>query len=172
MVHDVGRSVSECFVHDLFGSRVDQTFRDEFVGDHARCSGAPFAEFAPENVSRLLHELVAVPPSLENSWLDTTGAVGNFTFGHFLEDRQAVCFDVVAGDLPAAYEHPTRKHKLTSTGKTDLTRLLVVQQFRSGSRCADQVVTQNRGPQFFANHLRRLVAHMRQIQRLFDRPDV
>ena len=75
-----------------------------------------------------------MPPSLEDSWLDTTGAVGNFTFRYFLEDRQAVCFDLVAGDLPAAYQHPTRKYKLTSTRKTNLTRLLVVQHCRSCRR--------------------------------------
>ena len=47
-----------------------------------------------------------------------------------------------------------------------------MQQSGGGRGGADEVVAQQRGPEFAADHLGRLAMHVVQVQRLLDRADV
>jgi hypothetical protein len=125
-----------------------------------------------EDGARLLHEFVTVPSPLEYSRFDAAGAVGDFAVRDLGEQLSTMGFNPIRVDQVAREQHPRREHVLTGARETDVPRLLVVQQRGRGGGRADQVVTQQRRPQFFTNHLGRLATHMTEIERLLDRANI
>lgn len=87
-------------------------------------------QFCAQDMTGLLHELVTVAATLKNPWFEAAAAVGDFTFGVPFEHRAAIRGDRRGRDQATGEQRPRRQHKLAGTGKTDLTRLLVVQQGR------------------------------------------
>ena len=88
------------------------------------------------------------------------------------EQGFATSSEVVTAGRARGEAHRRGEHVLTRSGETDLSRLLAVKGCRGGRDRADQVVGQERGPEFSADHFRRLAANVVQAQGLLDRANI
>lgn len=129
-------------------------------------------EFRAKFVAGLLHEFIAMAATFENTWFDAARSIGDFALGDLPEPRLGVREHRRGRNQAQGEEHPGRQHILAGAGEADLPRLFVVEQRRGGGGGADQVVPQQRRPEFAVDHLGRLTAHVVQGQSLLDRPDI
>jgi len=123
-------------------------------------------------VSWFLHEFVSVAAAFEDAGFKSSGSVGHFAGGDLLEHQQEEFFQSRLLHQAARHLHPRRQDILAGAGETDLARLLAVQQGRGGRRRANQIVSQNRRPDFPMNHLGRLAANVPQVQGRFDTANI
>ena len=109
--------------------------------------------------------------AFKDAGFDSAGAIGDDDLADSFQQRLAETSNL-RWEIPWAEHHPGREQMLARSGEADLARLFAVQQGGGGRRGADEVVGQQRRPQFLANHLRRLAADMVQMERLLDRADI
>ena len=133
-------------------------------------SGTVLAELFPEYTSWLLHQLILRVSLLDNTRLKSAWSIGDFASGDLIEHREAVVSEVV--DVAQRELHPRGQEILACAREADLAWLFVVQQGRAGGSDANQIVGQDRRPDFAANHLGRLAANMSEIQRVLDTADI
>jgi hypothetical protein len=110
------------------------------------------AEAFAENVSGFGHEGIAVSAAFEDAGFDASGSMGDAATGDLCEHHTAAGFDVGRGERDGGEQAPTRKHVLAGASEADFPRLLLVQHGGRGGGGANQIVTQQRGPQFAMHH--------------------
>ena len=125
-----------------------------------------------QDVPGFLHELVIVAAAFENAGFDAAGTVGDHALGDLGQQREAVVHDVLRRDPAARQASPCGVKILARSREANLARTLMMQECRSRRRRANQVIGQQRRPLFPPHHLRRLAAHVIQIQVLLDGADV
>ena len=120
----------------------------------------------------LLYEFVAVATAFEDAGFDAAGTIRHFALGDPGRQREAVGGDVLRCDPTTHPVGPGTESILARSREANLARSFVISERRGRRRRADQVIGRQRRPQFPPHHLRRLAAHVVQIQILPDRADV
>ena len=102
--------------------------------------------------------------SSQDARFESARAVGDFTTRDLGQQSQTVFTSLGACQQIAGKKLPRRQDVLAGTRETDLTRLFFVKSSRICGSGADQIISQQSGPQLTPNHVRRLTSDMAEIQ--------
>ena len=104
--------------------------------------------------------------ALEDTRFNAAGAVGYLVGGNMGQQHLVHRPRIAAGSR--GQDHPGRQDALAGQGETQLTGLFPMHPSGRGDHLTDQIVGQQRHPQFPADHGGRLAADVVQVQRLLD----
>ena len=90
---------------------------------------------------------------LDDPRLKASRPISDVALCDSFEEDETKVGEFVFGDESRLQLHPRGKNVLAGTGEADLTGLLTMKRSRAGRRGPDEIVRQDRSPEFSTHHL-------------------
>ena len=102
--------------------------------------------------------------SSQDARFEAARAIGDFATRDLGQQNQTMFTSLSECQQIAGKKLPRRQNVLAGAREADLTRLFSVKSSGIRGSRADQIISQQSGPQFTPNHVRRLTSDMAEIQ--------